>query len=165
MARARASSTIRARPVGMLEDCSCPRPASPTPSSSRSHVAAASDPGCSVPVPASERGAPGLGRPVRRVQGMARRRWRHSHHLTVDSRPTWTFSPAERVPKISRRWKVRARPSRARRCGFMEVTSVSNRCTEPRSGTCSPLITLNRVVFPAPLGPIRPVTVPGSTSG
>src|ERR1035437_3842732 len=34
----------------------------------------------------------------------------------------------------------------------------------PRSGSCRPLMTLNKVVFPAPLGPMRPVTVPGGTT-
>ncbi len=89
--------------------------------------------------------------------------WPHCHHLTDDSSPTWTFSPAESEPNSSSRWKVRARPSRARRWGLIRVTSVSKRWTVPRSGACSPLMTLNRVVFPAPLGPISPVTVPGST--
>src|SRR6516164_3588231 len=36
--------------------------------------------------------------------------------------------------------------------------------TRPPSGSCRPVITLKSVVFPAPLGPIRPVTRPGSTS-
>ena len=40
---------------------------------------------------------------------------------------------------------------------------VGSRCarrcnTSPWSGRCSPLMTLNRVVLPAPLGPISPVT-------
>ncbi len=51
--------------------------------------------------------------------------WRHCHHLTEDSRPTCTFSPADRVPNSSRRWKVRARPRRARRWGRIFVMSVS----------------------------------------
>src|SRR6516165_1785284 len=36
--------------------------------------------------------------------------------------------------------------------------------TRPASGSWRPVMTLNRVVFPAPLGPISPVTRPGSTS-
>src|SRR5664280_1449952 len=160
MARARASSTIRASPVDMALACCRPSPARPTPSSSRSEVATATDPGppdSRSPTPASS------GRAARRFRGNDRPRRRHSHHLTADSNPTCTFSPAVSEPNSSRRWKVRASPSRARRCGFIVVMSVSNRCTEPRSGDCSPLITLNRVVLPAPLGPIRPVTVPGRT--
>ena len=155
MARARASSTMRASPVDMEEACRWPSPSRPTPSSSRSQVAVASDPG---------RGRLGADPAPRPARGTTRRRWRHSHHLTVDSRPTCTFSPAVSEPNSSSRWKVRARPSRARRWGFMVVTSVSNRWTVPRSGAWSPLITLNRVVLPAPLGPISPVTVPGCTA-
>src|SRR5438093_849874 len=36
--------------------------------------------------------------------------------------------------------------------------------TVPSVGGCSPQITLNSVVLPAPFGPIRPVTMPSSTS-
>ena len=36
--------------------------------------------------------------------------------------------------------------------------------TTPEVGSSTPAITLNRVVFPAPLGPIRPVIVPLSIS-
>src|ERR1019366_8978542 len=102
-----------------------PRPARPTPSSSRSEVATATDPG-----------PPDSRSPTLASSGGATRRFRG---------------------------KDRPSPSRARRWGFIVVTSLSNRCTEPRSGDCRPLITLNRVVLPAPLGPIRPVTVPGRT--
>ena len=36
--------------------------------------------------------------------------------------------------------------------------------TFPEVGSSTPAITLNRVVLPAPLGPIRPVIVPRSIS-
>ena len=75
------------------------------------------------------------------------------------SSPTRTLSTALRVEKSSRRWKVRARPRRARRCVLVRVTSAPPRDTEPRSGRCRPVMTLNSVVLPAPLGPIRPVTM------
>ena len=55
---------------------------------------------------------------------------------------------------------VRARPRRARRWALMWVTSVPSRRTEPWSGRCSPVMTLNSVVLPAPLGPIRPAPPP-----
>ena len=121
MASARASSTIRARPVGMALACSAPSPPRPTPSSSRSEVTTAIDPG---PV-GSPSGTPSTVGTPDFTQGNERFTWRHCHHLTDDSRPTWTFSPADRVPNSSRRWKVRARPRRARRCGFILVMSVS----------------------------------------
>src|SRR5437588_12524804 len=35
-------------------------------------------------------------------------------------------------------------------------------CTLPPVGSCRPVMTLNSVVFPAPLGPIRPVIDPCS---
>src|SRR5664280_315064 len=159
MARARASSTMRARPVGMALACSAPRPPRPTPSSNRSEVTTASEPG---PVGVPTGTPPSTGTPSL-TQGKARLMWRHCHHLTDDSSPTCTFSPADRVPKSSRRWKVRASPSLARRCGFIRVMSVSCRCTVPRSGVWRPLMTLNSVVLPAPFGPMSPVTVPAST--
>src|SRR5260370_14605889 len=39
-----------------------------------------------------------------------------------------------------------------------------SRKTRPVTGGCSPVITLNNVVLPAPFGPIRPVTRPLSAS-
>src|SRR3954470_9414703 len=35
--------------------------------------------------------------------------------------------------------------------------------TRPAVGACSPVMTLNSVVLPAPFGPIKPVTVPACT--
>ena len=40
--------------------------------------------------------------------------------------------------------------------------SRPSRRTGPASGGCSPVMTLNSVVLPAPFGPISPVTAPGS---
>ena len=78
------------------------------------------------------------------------------------SSPTRTLSAALRVEKSSRRWKVRARPRRARRCVRFRVTSVPASDTDPRSGRCRPVMTLNSVVLPAPFGPMSPVTVPAA---
>ena len=74
------------------------------------------------------------------------------------SSPTRTLSAALRVEKSSRRWKVRAIPSRARRYVRVRVTSVPPSDTEPLLGRCRPVMTLNNVVLPAPFGPISPVT-------
>src|SRR5579863_2835723 len=41
--------------------------------------------------------------------------------------------------------------------------SRPSRTTRPASGSSRPVMTLNSVVFPAPFGPISPVTTPGST--
>src|SRR6516165_930776 len=42
--------------------------------------------------------------------------------------------------------------------------SMPSNLTRPDVGSCRPVMTLKHVVLPAPLGPIRPVTVPASTS-
>src|SRR5207302_7726570 len=67
-------------------------------------------------------------------------------------------------PNTSRRWNVRAMPRRARWCALSSVTSRSSRYTWPAVGVCSPVMTLNVVVLPAPLGPMSPVTYPTSAS-
>ena len=85
----------------------------------------------------------------------SRRRW--------VSAAIWMFSRAVRVPKSSRRWKVRAMPSRARRAGAGLVMSSPSSRTRPRVGGWRPVITLNRVVLPAPLGPMSPCDRPGVT--
>ncbi len=85
-----------------------------------------------------------------------RRRW--------VSAAIWTFSRAVRVSKSSRRWKVRAMPRRARTWGDERVMSVPSKRTRPRVGGWRPVMTLKRVVLPAPLGPMRPWTVPARTA-
>src|SRR3569832_1114987 len=40
------------------------------------------------------------------------------------------------------------------RLGVLSVTSLPAKCTEPRSGVWKPAIIENKVVLPAPLGPI-----------
>src|SRR4029434_3710619 len=61
-------------------------------------------------------------------------------------------------------WYVRARPSAARRCGASRVTSRPNSEMRPPVGRVSPLIRLNRVVLPAPLGPMIARFSPGPIS-
>ena len=111
MARARASSTIRASPVDMAADCSST--ASLEPDALEQAVAGGEGQGSeagsgAIPGPASPSAA------IEPRPGTALRRWGHSHHLTVDSRPTCTFSLAEE-PEHLEAWKVRASPIRARR--------------------------------------------------
>src|SRR5215218_2336952 len=71
-----------------------------------------------------------------------------------------TLSPPNRCPC----WKLRAMPARARRAAFHEVTSDPSTTTEPLSGRSNPVMQLTSVVFPAPLGPIRPTTSRRPTS-
>ena len=68
MARARASSTIRARPVDMEAAFWSPRPPSPTPSSSRSQVAGSAEPRSRATVTSLPSGSPpvALGPALRR---------------------------------------------------------------------------------------------------
>src|SRR5439155_7180375 len=65
-------------------------------------------------------------------------------------------------PNTSRRWNVRASPRRARWWALRPETSSPSISTLPAVGSCKPVMTLNNVVLPAPLGPMRPVTRPGS---
>ena len=74
-----------------------------------------------------------------------------------------TFSRTVSPPNTLVFWNVRTRPRAAMRCGRQPVI-VSPSCrTVPWVGRWKPVITLNAVVFPAPFGPIRLVTVPGAT--
>ena len=74
-----------------------------------------------------------------------------------------TFSRTESDPKTSSRWKVRAMPRRARLWGLRPVMSVPSKMIRPALRVCSPQMALKQVVLPAPLGPMRPVTLPAST--
>src|SRR3954462_4284186 len=55
-------------------------------------------------------------------------------------------------------------PSSSRCRGDLVVTSLPRNVTVPERGRSSPLMHLSTVDFPAPLGPIRQVTVPSDTS-
>jgi hypothetical protein len=60
-------------------------------------------------------------------------------------------------------WKVRPSPSAARRYVRSLVMSRPNRATLPVVGRSSPDSRLNRVVLPAPLGPMMPNRAPAAT--
>ncbi len=85
-------------------------------------------------------------------------RLRSCDHPRRISAATRTFSRAVRLPNVSSRWNVRPIPSRARWWGLRRVMSRPSSSTRPEFGPSSPVMTLNSVVFPAPLGPISPVT-------
>jgi hypothetical protein len=53
-------------------------------------------------------------------------------------------------------WKVRAMPALATSCGADGEYALPSSSKLPLSGWYSPVITLKKVVLPAPLGPIRP---------
>src|SRR5690606_25478695 len=59
--------------------------------------------------------------------------------------------------------RVRAMPIPASRCGRRSRTGRPCRSTWPVSGRTNPPQTLNRVVLPAPFGPITPWTAPPAT--
>ncbi len=80
------------------------------------------------------------------------------------SAATRTLSRTLSVLNVSSRWNVRPMPSRARWCGLIVVMSLPSSTTVPPVGGCRPVMTLNRVVLPAPLGPMRPVTSFSGTS-
>ena len=53
-------------------------------------------------------------------------------------------------------WKLRAMPSRAIASGVRPETRTPENRTSPAESGSIPLIRLNKVLLPAPLGPIRP---------
>ena len=65
---------------------------------------------------------------------------------------------------LSETHEAHATRMRARWCGFRSVMSRSSRYTRPAVGACRPVMTLNSVVLPAPLGPMSPVTRPAAAS-
>lgn len=67
-----------------------------------------------------------------------------------------TFSIALRLANRRMFWKVRARPACATSCGFLPDIETPLKVQLPSSGMYRPVSTLNSVVLPAPLGPIRP---------
>ncbi len=99
---------------------------------------------------------------TRSVSAPTSMRPRRPHVLRI-SPATWMLSRTVREVKSSSRWYVRARPRRARAAGPALVTSCPSMRTRPDRGSSSPLTTLNSVVLPAPLGPMRPVTPPSAT--
>ena len=76
------------------------------------------------------------------------------------SAATSTLSRTDSEPKVSRRWKVRARcPCGPAGTGRRGVTSRPSTMIRPSFGSCRPVATLNSVVLPAPFGPMSPVMV------
>src|SRR6056297_53304 len=61
-------------------------------------------------------------------------------------------------------WKVRTMPLRATRWAGTPARSSPLNVQRPWSGVSNPVSRLNRVVLPAPLGPIRPVMSPAGIS-
>src|SRR5207249_10917208 len=61
-------------------------------------------------------------------------------------------------------WKVRATPRRERLCTGTPASDRPSRSTSPLVGRVCPVITSNRVVLPAPLGPTIPRISPPVTA-
>src|SRR4051794_27263533 len=61
-------------------------------------------------------------------------------------------------------WNVRTTPWRATWCGAVRPMSRPSKVHDPVLGWSKPVSRLNRVVLPAPFGPIRPVIPPRWTS-
>src|SRR5260370_28642309 len=57
-------------------------------------------------------------------------------------------------------WNVRAIPNRATWCGLEPVMSRPSKTTRPAVGVNRPVTLLNRVVLPAPFGPMNANTSP-----
>jgi len=53
-------------------------------------------------------------------------------------------------------WKVRAMPASATLCGSVGEYGLPSSSKVPESGWYRPVITLKKVVLPAPFGPISP---------
>ena len=68
------------------------------------------------------------------------------------------------LPKMRRFWNVRAMPTLAASEGDSLVMSSPSKHTRPWVTDCSRLTTLNRVVLPAPFGPMSAVISPSRTS-
>ncbi len=60
-------------------------------------------------------------------------------------------------------WKVRVKPSAKVWCIFMPSMRRPSKTISPLVGGNAPETRSNRVVLPAPFGPINPVTVPRAT--
>ena len=80
------------------------------------------------------------------------------------SAPTITFSSTVSRGNSPTPCSVRAIPSDASRSGRILASGCAAPAELPDSGVTKPQITLNSVVFPAPLGPITPSTSPRVTS-
>src|SRR6056297_393125 len=75
-----------------------------------------------------------------------------------------TLSSTERFVNRRRFWNVRAMPRSTISLGRFPTTDRSSSRTSPELGVYTPVIRLNNVVLPAPLGPMTETISPGSTS-
>src|SRR6266851_3910706 len=76
--------------------------------------------------------------------------------------PTITFSSTVRFWKGRTIWWVRTTPARTARLGEAPLITLPSSSTRPEVGGMEPAIMLNKVVFPAPFGPITPRISPSS---
>src|SRR5439155_11476237 len=78
--------------------------------------------------------------------------------------PIWTFSSAVNEGNTLLTWKDRPSPFLTRRQGRCLVTGSPKRCTSPLSGVFLPVSRSNKVLFPAPLGPMMATDSPPCTA-
>ena len=82
--------------------------------------------------------------------------------------PKWaaraTFSRMESLRKGRGIWNVRAIPRWQIASGVRPAISSPRKRMEPPEGPSAPEMQLKTVVFPDPLGPIRPTNSPSRTS-
>src|SRR5262249_40461217 len=101
------------------------------------------------------------------VRGRAGRGERNRHITNFDRRRPWIASSTlSRTVSFGNRlviWKVRAIPNAVRRWLGHFVTSRPNNTTWPEVAGRIPVIKLNRVVLPAPFGPMIALRSPGIT--
>src|SRR5258707_952890 len=100
-------------------------------------------------------------RPVKASSSSARAR-AGPIRLVRRSAPQITFSSTVMRPKLRTTCQVRAMPSRHTRSGLAREMSVPSSTIRPSSGWSEPLMQLNSVVLPAPLGPMSPTISRGS---
>ena len=72
--------------------------------------------------------------------------------------PTITFSKTVKSPNKPTPCNVRAIPRSTSSCGFGKSLFFPFNSNSPESGVTNPHSALNKVVLPAPLGPINPTT-------
>ncbi len=78
------------------------------------------------------------------------------------ARPRFSHTVSSR--KIFTSWKVRPMPRRATSCSLSPPSGVPSCRTLPASACNRLVIRLKTVLLPEPFGPIRPTTLPASTS-
>jgi hypothetical protein len=99
----------------------------------------------------------------RRRSAGIRSRLRHMCVLRSGALATSRFSKVDSDGHSVAAWKVRMTPSAAIRLGAQPVIAVPLAWISPSSGRAKPVIRSTTVLFPAPFGPIRPVTEPSWT--